>query len=197
MEWDSNINIKNNSSIEFTLPDKNIKMVEAMTENIYSYLDNGYAKGFKKNFSNNKYSFIAILPNDPEDYSLSHLNIETLIKSEKTNEPILVTMPIFSYQSEIDLNKLYNSIGIKDITTNKANFHNLMETSFNLDYSIQKNRITISNKGTYNTNVISQQIESFARDENQKTLIFNRSFSYIIINNETNEVLLIGKVYNP
>lgn len=197
MEWDSNINIKNNSSIEFTLPDKNIKMVEAMTENIYSYLDNGYAKGFKKNFSNNKYSFIAILPNDPEDYSLSHLNIETLIKSEKTKEPILVTMPIFSYQSEIDLNKLYNSIGIKDITTNKANFHNLMETSFNLDYSIQKNRITISNKGTYNTNVISQQIESFARDENQKTLIFNRSFSYIIINNETNEVLLIGKVYNP
>ena len=106
-------------------------------------------------------------------------------------------MPIFSYQSEIDLNKLYNSIGIKDITTNKANFHNLMETSFNLDYSIQKHRITISNKGTYNTNVISQQIESFARDENQKTLIFNRSFSYIIINNETNEVLLIGKVYNP
>ena len=43
----------------------------------------------------------------------------------------------------------------------------------------------------------SYKIESFARDENQKTLIFNRSFSYIIINNETNEVLLIGKVYNP
>ena len=60
-----------------------------MNENIYSYLDNGYAKGFKKDFKNNKYSFIAILPNDINTTNISNINIESLLKSEKNNELIL------------------------------------------------------------------------------------------------------------
>lgn len=196
MEWSTNYNIKNNKNIEFTGLNNKKTVVEAMNENIYSYLDNGYAKGFKKDFKNNKYSFIAILPNDINTTNISNINIESLLKSEKNNELISVTIPKINCQYELDLNDLYNSIGIKDVNNNKANFNNLIENQFNLEYNKQRILINIGEKGTYNTNIKTQELESFTKYDNQRELIFNRPFFYLIINNETKDVLLIGKILN-
>lgn len=196
MEWEDNINPKNNSSVEFTSYNDKMVIADTMKTMSYSYLDNGYAKGFIKNFSNPSYIFVAILPNELDD-KLSNIDVESLIESENVDEQIVVTMPKFSYQSSIDLNELYKKVGLSDLTNTKANFHNLIDSSFNLDYNIQKNIINIGEKGTFSSNIQSQELETFTTYDDQKQLIFDRPFYYLIMNKDTKQVLYVGKVSDP
>ena len=62
---------------------------------------------------------------------------------------------------------------------------------------VSKISITIDEKGTNDSNIRSNQLETKDIDEESKQIYLNRPFAFLIIDNETNNVLLIGKVTNP
>ena len=186
---------KNQNNVEsFYNNNDDVNMVQMMysIENIY--LENKYAYGFMKNFENNKYTFVGILPKrSDKNFQLSSLDIDSLLHSKK-EESILVGIPEFSYQTTNDLSKLLPKLGINEIISPKANLSKLSSNEMYLSTIIQKQNIQISEKGTINKTINMLDIEPFGTDTQEKQLIFIRQFCYMIINNETNDIMLIGKV---
>lgn len=192
-KWEKSFNNKKILNEEFYNYDDTIGIVEMMYDIENIYFENKYAKGFKKTFEGNKYSFIGILPNKTGDFKLSTLDLESLISSEKT-EKVKIGIPNFSYQSEIDMKKLLKNYNIKEIFTPHANFSQMTNNKVNNIKVIQKSSINIAQKGTENSNVILTSFENETEEESLKKIILNRPFAYLIINNETNDILLIGKI---
>ena len=191
--WKENFDKEYISGTEFTTFNNQIEIVESLYENVDYYLENDYAKGFVKEFKDNKYSFVGILPNETKDFKLSNLNIEELLKN-KVNLETSISIPKFSFQYDVNLGKLYNDIGIE--YNSKIQLDNLTE-EVSLNYMISKTSITIDEKGTNSSKVRSTEHESKELHESTNKIYLNRPFAFLIIDNETGNVLLIGKVLNP
>ena len=161
-----------------------------------SYYENSYAKAFSKDFENNKYSFVAILPNEFNDFSLSSINIDNLLLSEKKAK-VLIGIPKFSYQSEINIKNIASSYNINEVFSEKANLTGLTDDKTKINKVIQKNKINIGEKGTVNSSMSQDSLKTFSEEEYNKSIILNRPFAFLIRNNETNEIILIGKVISP
>ena len=177
---------------EFYNIDNEIQAVEMMYANQTTYLENSKAKGFKYDFENGKYSFVGILPKTDEDFRLSAINIDSFLLSKKEGK-VLIGIPKMNYQSEIDIEELLNHYNINEIFTDKANFTRISEENLKINKMIQKNNLTIAEKGTKKSNLKQHSLYNLD-DDYKEQIILNRPYAYLIINNETNDVLFIGKV---
>ena len=196
-KWETNITTKNVSDGIFYINEEQEHIVEYMYDKVDVYMENDYAKAFKKDFEEGKYSFVGILPKTQGDFILSSLDIDTLLKKQTSTEKILISIPKFSYQSNNDLKRISESNGVKEIFTKKANFSKLTENNLYIQNMKQNIHISIAEKGTEKTNIKENSLSTFTIDEAQKEVLLNRPFAYLIIDNETNNVLIIGKVIKP
>ena len=195
-EWDESFAIENVLDTEFFTFDENVEAVEMMYGIENCYYENKYAKGFSKKFEDGKYSYVAILPNDTNDFSLSSLDIDNLLLSKKEAK-VLIGIPKISYQSEIDIQKLASNYKINEVFTEQSNLTKLTDEKTNITKMTQKIKISIGEKGTVNSEISSNSIKSYSEDEYSESILLNRPYAFLIINNETNEVILIGKVLSP
>lgn len=194
-EWETPF--KNNGIVtkEFYSFDNKVSIVEMMYSNDkdIKYVENDYATGFIKYFKNNKYSFVGILPKKTDNFSLSTLNIDELLKNPK-QESLLIGLPKFSYQYELDIPSLASNYNIHEIFSDKSNFTKASDEHFNLEKNVQKINITIGEKGTLQSNISKSNIENIVIEETKKEVILNRPFAFLIINNDTGDIIIIGKV---
>jgi serine protease inhibitor len=192
--WEENFSKEYIWDNEFITFDNHIEIVEMLYEKQDFYLENKHAYGFIKDFKDSKYSFIGILPKEEGNFTLSSLNIESLLKNKVYNNTT-ISIPKFTIQYNTNLTNLYNEIGIEN-TNNTLELEHLSE-QVTLNYMVSKISITIDEKGTNDGNIRSTQLETKDIDEESKQIYLNRPFAFLIIDNETNNVLLIGKVTNP
>lgn len=192
-EWDTNIQKSNVINEEFYNADESIGAVEMMYTKENIYLENDYAQGFIKNFENGKYSFIGVLPKKSGDFQLSTLDLNNLLLSPKEKK-VLVGLPKISYQYETDIESLVSNYGIKEIFSSKSNLSKISSANLEVGKMSQKISITIGEKGTVSSKIDITNIENYEIDSKDQPLVFNRPYAYLIINNETKEVILIGKV---
>ena len=192
--WEENFSKEYIWDNEFITFDNHIEIVEMLYEKQDFYLENKKAYGFIKDFKGSKYSFIGILPKEEGNFTLSSLNIESLLKNKVYNNTT-ISIPKFTIQYNTNLTNLYNEIGIEN-TNNTLELEHLSE-QVTLNYMVSKISITIDEKGTNDGNIRSTQLETKDIDEESKQIYLNRPFAFLIIDNETNNVLLIGKVTNP
>lgn len=176
-------------SAEFINGNK-ITAVEMMYEEENTYLENNYAVGFKKDYKNNNYSFIAVLPKK-EEYKASNLDLNNFINSEKKG-PVKIGLPRFSINSEIDLKELLSN----KISFDKSNLSKIDSNNPKINTYIAKSSIVIGDKGSINTKIKVNKKDSIINKDYKKEIILNKPFYFIIINNQTNDVILIGKVSN-
>lgn len=191
-KWATEIDSNLTTLEEFYYQEEKSTTVDMMhtTEDIY--LENTNAKGFIKNFENNKYSFVGILPNQTSAKA-SELNLENLLSSAKQDTKVDVSLPKFSFVSKTSLKKYYNSNNIKDLFNQKANLNQLSNNeNIYLSDIYNKNYIEIGDKGTASSNINDNELKSYTSDNQNKELIFNCPFYFLIIDNETQDVLLIG-----
>lgn len=167
--------------------------VQMMYSEESNYIENEYVRGFIKYFKDKKYSFVGLLPKKSDDFKLSEINVELLIKKVKKKN-ILIGLPKFEIASEIDLKKLHEKMGIEEIYSNKANFKVITDKKIKIDENIQKTAITIGEKGISNSKVVPDNIETFTYADGIDSIIFDHPFIFLIISNETNDVILIGRV---
>ena len=191
--WDIAFNPKNINDTEFFNIDNEVQAVEMMYTEQTTYLENSKAKGFKYDFKDGKYSFVGILPKSNEDFQLSTINLDSFLLSKKEGN-VLIGLPKMNYQSEIDVENLVSNYNIKEIFTEKANFTRIAERNLSIAKMTQKNNLTIAEKGTIKSTL--KQTQTIEIDETLYTekIILNRPYAYLVINNETNDILFIGKV---
>lgn len=191
-EWDNKFLKENIKDAEFYKFDNTTEVVEMMYEVENTYLENNYALGFTKDFENGKYSFVAILPKTEGDFTLSSLDISNLLLSKK-NSKAYIGLPKINYQSEISVDDILSNYKINEIFTDKANFTKLSKDKTKIGQYTQKISITLAEKGTFESNIQVASTNT-TMDEYTKTIILNRPYAYLIINNETEDIMLIGKV---
>ena len=180
-KWDTVIESNKNTYDDFYIND-DIKTVEMLNFTSTNYLENEMAQGFIKDYENNTYSFVGILPKS--NYKLSSINIENLLNSKieiNTN----VSIPKFSITDSNNLIELSNLKFLSlsnDINTNKY---------------YQKNTFSFKEAGTYDfdsKSIISNNIATLSSVDN---IIFNHPFYFMIIDNDNNSILLAGKITDP
>lgn len=192
-EWEDSYNTTSVKDTEFYNINNEVEVVEMMYEIKDSYLENDYARGFVKDFENGKYSYVAILPKTTGDFSLSNLDIDSLLLSKKEGA-VLTGIPKMSYSSQTDLKEVLSNYGINEIFTEKANFTRLSDNPIYVGEMSQKITLKIAERGTVETNIYSKTSETGVEYNYDESIVLDHPYAYLIINNETNDIMFIGKV---
>ena len=191
--WENAFHRNNINDAEFYNIDNNVQAVEMMYAIEKTYLENNQAKGFKYDFENGKYSFVGILPKKEGNFTLSEFNLDSFLLSKKQGNT-LIGVPKMNYNSEIDLKELVSNYEVKEIFTKSANFSRATERKIVINEMIQKNELIIAEKGTSKSSLRQTESVKFDEDLYEEEIILNRPYAYLIINNETEDILFIGKV---
>ena len=196
-KWATAIDSNLTTLEEFFYQEEQSTPVDMMHTTEDLYLENTNAKGFIKNFEGDKYSFVGILPNQ-FSAKVSELNLENLLASAKADTKVDVSLPKFSFVSKTSLKKYYNLHNINDLFNENANLNPL---SANKDLYLSdvynKNYIEIGDKGTVSSTIDDKELKSYTIDNQNKQLTFNRPFYFLIMDNETQDILLIGHFVQP
>lgn len=170
-----------------------------MTSDEHTYLDDGKAIGFIKDYAGENYSFVALLPNegvDINDYlsQLTGSNFMSIINNAK-DEPVTAVVPKFSYDYKILLNDALKSMGITKAFDSDADFSRLASSSTDNIYIgevMHKTFISVDEKGTKAGAATSVEVRDTAVIISH-TVRLDRPFIYAIIDNSTGLPIFIGK----
>lgn len=189
---------------EFTNYDKKVKVTKFLNSNESSFIKLENAKGFKKDYKGNNFSFVALLPDEGvsiDDFikSLDAKDIIEGIKNSK-NQNIIVRMPKFETTGSYKLVKALKEIGIKEAFTEQADFTSITKMKggekLYITDVIHKTMINVSEKGTEAGAVTAVAMEKSEAPQVKEEIIFNRPFVYMIVDNKYSLPLFIGTLKN-
>ncbi|MDP4088219.1 MAG: serpin family protein [Bacillota bacterium] len=187
---------------DFKLTDGTTQKADFMHSSEMGYLKDKKAQGFIKPYKDEKYSFIALLPNkgvDIDSYvrSLTGDSFISLIKN-KSNEKVEVALPRFEAEYEKKLDEPLKQMGLKECFTPGADFSPMVDGGgLYVEYVLQKTAINVNEKGTKAAAATVVAMTKSAFMIQGKEIVFDRPFVYAIIDNETNLPLFIGTMMNP
>ena len=167
------------------------------TENIY--LDDGMATGFLKPYSDMRYSFLALLPNEGvamQDY-LASLTGEALLATVEnaSHTSVNVRMPKFTAETSVDLTAALSAMGMPLAFTADADFSGIAELPLNIGAVLQKTWIEVTESGTTAAAATAVVMEkALALEERPKVVELDRPFVMGIYDNETQTFLFLGVI---
>lgn len=201
-EWEKVYNKESISDGVFNAYDGTKQNVRMMFSEESTYLDDGMATGFIKNYSGGNYSFAALLPNDGidvDDYisSLSGSGILTTLNGAQT-VTVNATMPKFSFDFKLVMNNLLIDMGMTDAFSSlEADFGKMATSSRGNIYVgevLHKAFISVDELGTKAGAVTKVEMRDEMAAIDTKTVVLDRSFVFMIIDNATNLPLFMGAV---
>ncbi len=186
---------------DFTDINGNVQSTEFMRSDEYTYLSGEDYSGFMKPYYDDKYSFVAILPNENVDFTqfINDLNSDKISQmfSNKTEEKVLATLPKFTTESSLLLNDSLITLGMSDaFSSEDADFTGLgtyLGQNIYIGRIIHKTKIDVNEKGTKAgaVTIVEMTVEG-AMMEEPKVVKLNRPFIYMIVDNENNFPLFLG-----
>jgi serpin B len=199
-EW---LNIYEDTSVregEFTTEDGDKKTVDFMYSTEYSYMEIPNAIGFSKPYADNKYSFVALLPDEGLAVSdfIASMDGKTLIDTIKSqsDEQVYASMPKFSFEYSKELSGILKELGIKDaFDANLADFSSLGQSSEEnvfISRVIHKTKIEVDERGTKAGAVTAVEMAAGAAPAEPKTVNLNRPFFFMIVDNEFSMPIFMG-----
>ncbi len=188
----------------FTNHEGEEKNIEMMFSEEDKYFDDGKAIGFIKLYKDNKFSFVAILPNEDvelKDYisEMSGEGLSNLISSYRKAK-VDAYLPKFTYSYDIKMKDVLVNMGIVNAFNEfKADFSKIADAgaeNIYINQVIHKTFIEVDEKGTKAAAVtgVEMNITSAVIDEERYIVRLDRPFIYMIIDNETNTPLFMGVV---
>ncbi len=201
-DWEYEYRYQNIKDDFFICEDGTSQNVVMMNSNEYHYINDENATGFIKHYSDEKYAFVALLPNLDKTVSeyISTLDGKKLnqMLSNATDERIRCGLPKFEYDYDISLVEPLESIGIKDaFDLNNANFSKLGHHAYGelLIGDVQhKTTISVNEKGTSAGAASLAKIILKSGLYAEKVVYLNRPFVYMIIDCENNVPIFMGTV---
>ena len=155
-------------------------------------------------YSHNLYDFVVILPKDNSAAGYENLTKLTYDQlnnnylTKLTKRKVNILLPKFTFESKIQLNGVFQSLGL-----NKAFTHDADCTDPNVSYFItsiiQKAKIILDENGTEAaaaTGMMMRMMRPMA-PEPIKDVFADHPFIYLLRNKQTNSILFEGFVKNP
>ncbi len=187
----------------FTNADKTTSDVTFMHSLETTFLNDGRATGFLKPYKGEKYSFMALVPNDniSLDEYIQSLNADTFLNTLNSakSEQVNCFLPKFSMDYDASLKDTLKALGVtRAFDPDNAQFSKLGHSTGGNIYMadvIQKTHIEVNEKGTKAAAAtLTIMAEKTAAAPASQTVNLNRPFIYAVIDNTTNLPILMGAV---
>ncbi len=202
-EWDEKYDEDSIYDDFFTTEQGVEQAVEMMCSTEYVYIEANGAIGFKKNYKDGKYSFVALLPNEGvsvDEYiaTLTDEEIVYALNNPNYSKTIHAKMPKFSYDCSLDMNNVLMALGMPTAFNMETADFSGMGTAKNgnlhISNVIHKTFISVDEAGTKAGAVTSVEMSDECETVyvNEVYISLDRPFVYMIIENETNTPIFIG-----
>jgi serpin B len=109
---------------------------------------------------------------------------------------VVLALPKFKMQTTASMNSVVQGLGVSKMFTAQADFGNIFEQSSNLYVSsiIQDTVIDVDEEGTEAASTTMMALETSAYDPEQPLeMNFNKPFTYFIMDNDSGEILFMGR----
>ena len=188
----------------FTAADGKLRKVSMMSSEETVYLDDREAVGFIKYYTDNAYSFVALLPDENveiEDYiaSMTGERIRSLIENGR-RATVIARTPKFSYEDETLMNEELKALGMPLAFSGEcADFSGMGRTeggNLYIGNVVHKTFISVDELGTKAgavTAVSVDECEAVSPD-NIYYVTLDRPFVYMILDNAAGVPVFIGAV---
>lgn len=171
--------------------------VSMMTGSVWSYLDDGKATGFCKDYQNG-YRFVALLPNEGVSMAeyLRSLSGSSLLKTleSASNEEVIVTMPKLDIQATSELNEALQAMGMTLAFGRDADL-TPMGGDYFISQVLQKSTLKVDEEGTQAG--VATMVDIAAKGAHipkHKTVDLDRPFVLSIQDTQTGVFLFLGVI---
>ena len=198
-KWETDYTDDDIKEDDFTLLDKTKVKNNFLMSTENRYFENEKATGFMKLYKGDRYAFVGILPKEEGNFTLSDLNIGSLLKNS-SREDVNVKIPQFEFDAEYELTDSLKDVGLgSTLDPSKEPFpYILKKGSMEINKIIQKTKIKLDREGTEAAAVTVIEMDNAAVKLNEpKEVSLNRPFAFLIYDTQENKTLFIGKVINP
>lgn len=203
-EWDETYDEGQVRENTFTTENGKSQSVELMYSEESLYLEDENATGFIKYYDDQKYAFVAILPNEGvcvSDYvaGLTGEQVQQLLNHPRQVH-VNAAIPVFETEYDILLNNVLQNMGMTDAFDGElADFTGLGTSTagnINIDRVIHKTYITVGPLGTKaGAATAVEMTDSCAPGYiDSKTVHLDRPFVYMLIDCENNQPFFMGTV---
>lgn len=197
-EWENIYKENDISDGKFTNSEDKLMNVTMMHSTESIYLESDGCKGFIKQYKGGKYSFAALLPDNDISSFISSLSGEKLgrILSSTESCNVETKLPKFGYEYSSNLNDALSSLGMPtafdEINADFSGIGKSTVGNISIGKVIHKTKIEVNEKGTKAGAAALVEMVDSACVVNEKQVILNRPFMYMILDNETMLPLFAG-----
>ena len=200
-EWESVYKKKQVHDATFTKENGDTETVKMMYGSERVYLEDENATGFVKYYSDKKYAFVALLPN--ENISVSEY-IESLdgravreLLDNAQNTEVNTAIPKFETEYDTEMSELLIGLGIQNaFDSDKADFTGLGNSSNGnifISRVLHKTKIEVGEKGTKaGAATVVEMNDKTSMPVETKYVYLDRPFVYMLIDCENNIPFFIG-----
>jgi len=196
--WDMPFDEKNTRDDKFIIsPGEDIKVPFMNKDSVYNYTATDGFQIIELPYGENAASMLILLPDRIDGISSveSQLTSENLAKwrSEMAQSRLFLQIPKFTLETEYSLGKDLIELGIVEAFVGPADFSGLSSEPLLIDRAVHKAFVDVNEKGTEAAAATGiAMVESMP-----PTFRADHPFVFIILDNETGNVLFLGKVVNP
>lgn len=193
-KWDEEFDCNKTTMGNFL--DKNVYMMNSNEKYLESDYYTGFIKDYEKLSDNSQYEFIGLLPKKDIQDIINNISND-VIKNSITERKSHIQIPRFKYEYNVNNVKgILESLGIKDMfNKEKANFGGITEDIY-VSSIVQKTYIDFMESGTKAAAASGGAFDITSAAE-EKEVIFNKPFVYLIRKKGSNNIYFIGTVNSP
>lgn len=193
-KWDEEFDC--NKTLMGNFLDKNVYMMNSNEKYLESDYYTGFIKDYEKLSDNSQYEFIGLLPKKDIQDVINNISND-VIKNSITESKAHIQIPRFKYEYNVNNVKgILESLGIKDMfNKEKANFGGIAEDIY-VSSIVQKTYIDFMESGTKAAAASGGAFDITSAAE-EKEVIFNKPFVYLIRKKGSNNIYFIGIVNTP
>lgn len=193
-KWDEEFDC--NKTLMGNFLDKNVYMMNSNEKYLESDYYTGFIKDYEKLSDNSQYEFIGLLPKKDIQDVINNISND-VIKNSITESEAHIQIPRFKYEYNVNNVKgILESLGIKDMfNKEKANFGGIAEDIY-VSSIVQKTYIDFMESGTKAAASSGGAFDIKSAAE-EKEVIFNKPFVYLIRKKGSNNIYFIGIVNTP
>lgn len=205
--WKNKFGARDTHNYPFYFADGTKKDVATMNlETSLEYTSNDLFSAANLPYGNGQFQMTVLLPNEGKTTTnvISELNTDNWrnwMKSFKTENPVVVSMPRFKFSWELKLNEVLKQMGMKQaFMADVANFIGISGgRDLFIGYVIHKTYIDVNENGTEAAAVtaVGMFTTSAGGPDLRKHFTVNRPFLFAITEKTTGAILFIGEVTNP
>lgn len=190
-KWANPFDVDEDETVVFKNSDGSKKKTVPLQSWESGFVENNSFEGFIKPYArDNKYVFMAILPKDKQK-NLQDVydgaDFEELYTNISWDYDVVVKIPAFKAESSYEIKEFFESIGIKDVFIDKADFSGMSDLWLKADKITHKATIDVNENGTVATaaTVVEVVCAGIPEFKEQKHLNFDRPFMYAIVDGES------------